>query len=257
MPDTQQNERSFSLQKPLLWSKKNERSFCDSEPGAEGIMPRLKPDTQRARRDHILDAALRCFARSGFHATTMQDICKVAVVSPGAVYVYFASKEDLIAGLCERDRAEFAERFGQLASAPNFLEALQSIGEHYFVEMSPDRQRFVVEMGVESTRNPRIAEIFLNVDKFCCDSFEALFQRLKDEGRIAPRVDIPTLAKVFNVMGDGMFWRRAVEPGFNARAVLPVITELVGTMLNPVEGAMPRVGAAQNVADIFEKGAGA
>lgn len=203
-------------------------------------MPRLRPDTQRARRDNILDAALRSFARAGFHATTMQDICKEAAVSPGAVYVYFASKEDLIAGLCERDRNEFAERFSQLATAPNFLEALQSIGEHYFIEMSPDRQRFVVEMGVELTRNPRIAEIFMSVDKFCCDSFQALFQRLKDEGRIAPRVDVPTLAKVFNVMGDGMFWRRAIEPGFDARAVLPVITELVGTMLNPID--MNRVG---------------
>jgi TetR/AcrR family transcriptional regulator, repressor for uid operon len=203
-------------------------------------MPRLKPITQKARREHILDGALRCFARGGFHATTMQDICKEAAVSPGAVYVYFASKEDLIAGLCERDRAEFAERFSQLASAPDFLEALQAIGEYYFVEMPPDRQRFVVEMGVESTRNPRIAEIFMSVDKFCCDSFQALFQRLKDEGRIAPRVDIPTLAKVFNVMGDGMFWRRAVEPGFNARSVLPVITELVGIMLNPVDNGAHR-----------------
>ena len=210
-------------------------------------MPKLRPDTQRARREHILDAALTCFARAGFHATTMQDICKEAVVSPGAVYLYFASKEDLIAGLCERDRNEFAERFGQLATAPDFLEALSAIGEHYFVEESPDRQRFVVEMGVESTRNPRIAEIFMSVDKFCCDSFQALFQRLKDEGRIAPSIDIPTLAKVFNVIGDGMFWRRAIEPGFNARAVLPVITALVGTMLNPVDASGYRESAPNSL----------
>jgi AcrR family transcriptional regulator len=198
-------------------------------------MPKLKPDTQRARRDNILDAALHCFARGGFHATTMQDICKEAMVSPGALYVYFASKEDLIAGLCERDRNEFSERFSQLAAAPDFLEGLQVIAQHYFIEDSADRQRFVVEMGVEATRNPRIAEIFMGVDKFCCDSFEAMFQRLKDEGRIAPRADIPTIAKVFSVLGDGMFWRRAIEPDFNVKTVLPVITELVGSMLNPVQ----------------------
>ncbi len=209
----------------------------------QDLMPKLKPDTQRARREHILDAALRCFARGGFHATTMQDICKEAAVSPGAVYLYFASKEDLIAGLCERDRNEFAERFAQVATAPDFLEALTAIGEHYFIDEPPEKQRFVVEMGVESTRNPRIAEIFMSVDKFCCDSFEALFQRLKDEGRIAPRVDIPTLAKVFNVMGDGMFWRRAIEPDFDARAVLPVLSQLIGSMLNPVENAAPRTAS--------------
>lgn len=200
-------------------------------------MPKLKPDTQRARREHILDAALSCFARGGFHATTMQSICREAGISPGALYVYFDSKEALIAGLCERDRAEFAERFAKLATAPNFLEALAAIGEHYLVDESAEKQRFVVEMGVEATRNPHIAEIFMSVDKYCSDSFEALFQRLKDEGRIAPRVDIPTLAKVFNVLGDGMFWRRAIEPDANMSAVLPVMIEMIGTLLNPTEQA--------------------
>lgn len=73
-------------------------------------MPKLKPDTQRARREHILDAAGACFARQGFHRTTIQDICREAVLSPGALYIYFDSKEALIAGLCERDRNEFAQR---------------------------------------------------------------------------------------------------------------------------------------------------
>ncbi|MBN9354285.1 TetR/AcrR family transcriptional regulator [Hyphomicrobium sp. GJ21] len=198
-------------------------------------MPKLKPDTHRARRENILDAAFTCFARGGFHATTMQAICREAGISPGALYVYFDSKEALIAGLCERDRAEFAERFARLAEAPDFLEALAAIGEHYFVAESHEKQRFVVEMGVEATRNPRIAEIFMGVDKYCSASFEALFQRLKDEGRIAPNVDIPTLAKVFSVLGDGMFWRRAIEPKADMRSVLPVIIEMVGALLNPTD----------------------
>jgi TetR/AcrR family transcriptional regulator, repressor for uid operon len=198
-------------------------------------MPRLKPDTQRARREHILDAALKCFARGGFHATTMQTICREAKVSPGALYVYFDSKEALIAGLCERDRAEFAERFAKLATAPDFLEALAAIGEHYFIDESAEKQRFVVEMGVEATRNPRIAEIFMGVDQYCSDSFEALFRRLQDEGRIAPRTEIPTLVKVFNILGDGMFWRRAIDPSTDMAAVLPVLINLIGTLLNPIE----------------------
>ena len=112
-------------------------------------MPKLKPDTQRARREHILDAAERCFARAGFHATTMQDICKEASVSPGALYVYFASKEALIAGLCERNRAEFQSRFADLATARDFMAALACIGEHYFVEEPPHKQLMCVEMGIE------------------------------------------------------------------------------------------------------------
>ena len=79
-------------------------------------MPKLKSETQNARREHILDAAERCFARTGFHRTTMQDICKMAGVSPGALYVYFDSKEALIAGITERDRAEFAEQIVAVAA---------------------------------------------------------------------------------------------------------------------------------------------
>lgn len=197
-------------------------------------MPKLKPSTQAARREHILDAAQHCFARGGFHATTIQDICRQALVSLGAIYVYFDSKEALIAGLCERDRAELTQRLEKVASAADFLKALEAIGETYFVGDPVDKQRVVVEMGVESTRNPRVAEIFLGTDNFCRDSFRALFQRLKDEGRIAPKMDVATLSEVFHVIGDGLFWRRAIMPGYDARIVLPALAEIIGNLVNPV-----------------------
>lgn len=155
-------------------------------------MPKLKPDIQRARREHILDAAEVCFARTGFHRTTIQDICKAAGVSPGALYVYFDGKEALIAGMCERDRAEFAERIAVLASAPDFLEGLRMLGEQYFLEEPVESDRKCIDIGLEATRNPRVREIFQRFDRYIVDSFEKLFQRLKDEGRIAPAFDIPT-----------------------------------------------------------------
>jgi hypothetical protein len=33
-----------------------------------------------------------------------------------------------------------------------------------------------------------------------------------------------------------MFWRRAIEPSADMRSVLPVVIEMVGTLLNPTEG---------------------
>lgn len=197
-------------------------------------MPRLKPDTQRARREHILDAAERCFSRSGFHATTMQDICREAAVSPGALYVYFSSKEALIAGLCERNRAEFQARFSALAGASDFMAALALLGEHYFVEEPRHKQIMCVEMGIESTRNSQVGEIYRSVDRYVGDSFEQLFRRLKEQGRIAPDLDIPTLARVFAVIGDGMFWRRAVDPSFDAQLLMPAVVATVEKLLNPV-----------------------
>lgn len=198
-------------------------------------MPKLKPDIQRARREHILDAAERCFARAGFHRTTMQDICKEAGVSPGALYVYFDSKEALIAGLCERNRTEFAESFAQLGAAPNFFEALQQLGDKYFAEEPPHKRLMCIEIGLESTRNPRVAEIYRSVDTFVNDSFQTLFQRLKDEGRINPVLEIPALVQVFATIGDGLFWRRAVDPAFDPKTALPVVLGVLGSLMRPVQ----------------------
>lgn len=196
-------------------------------------MPKLKPATQHARREHILDAAEVCFARAGFHRTTMQDICKEAEISPGALYVYFASKEDLIAGIAERDRAGFAERFADVSNAPDFMKALSALGEHYFAEEPPYKRMMCIEIGLESTRNKNVGDIYHSVDRYVSKSFEELFERLAAEGRIAPDLDIPTLAKVFSIIGDGTFWRRAIDPNFDPQTVVPAVMGLIGKLLNP------------------------
>lgn len=199
-------------------------------------MPKLKPDTHRARREHILDAAELCFARAGFHRTTMQDICKTTSVSPGALYVYFGSKEDLIASIVERDRAKLAGELAQLANAPDLLLALTALGEHYSVEEPQHKRVLCVEIGVEATRNADVGELFRSTDTFCKDSLAKLFERAQRDGRIAPEHDLKTIVSVISVIGDGMFWRRAVDPNFDAKSIMPVLTGILSNLLNPVAG---------------------
>lgn len=200
-------------------------------------MPKLKPDTQRARREAILNAAELCFARSGFHRCTMQEICTEAGISPGALYVYFASKEDLIAGLAERDRGEFQERLAPINQAADVLQALRALGEQYFVEEPAHKRLMCIELGVESTRNEKVGEIYRSVDRYVHDSFRTLFERLHKEGRIAPDLDIATLARLFALIGDGLMWRRAIDPDFKPDQLLPAVTALVGSLLNPITPA--------------------
>lgn len=196
-------------------------------------MPKLKPDTQRARREKILDAAELCFARAGFHRTTMQDICGEADVSAGAFYIYFSSKEDLIAGIAERNRSKLAEQLKELAAAPDLLAALWALGEHYAVEEPRHKRLLCIEIGCESTRNATVGKIFRSVDAFCLESFAALFARARDQGRIDPAVDTRQLAQLIAVIGDGLFWRRAIDPDFDAKALMPAVMALVGLLLNP------------------------
>jgi TetR/AcrR family transcriptional repressor of uid operon len=194
---------------------------------------KLSPETLRERSDHILDAAGLCFARNGFHRTTMQDICREASVSPGALYLYFNSKEALIAGICERERADFASRFAQMSAGPNFMEALAALGRQ-FIEDPPHRRVLCLEVGIEATRNARIGEIQKTVEVFIRGCFRDLFTKLKAEGRIAPVYDVDTVVEAFMTIADGMLWRRAVDPDFKADIVLPPILDAVGSLLRPV-----------------------
>jgi AcrR family transcriptional regulator len=59
-------------------------------------MPKISDEKRAIRQRQILDAALTCFQKNGLQATTMDDIIRASGLSAGAVYSYFASKDDLI-----------------------------------------------------------------------------------------------------------------------------------------------------------------
>ena len=48
-----------------------------------------------ARLDHVVEAAARVFARKGFRRSQMADVAREAGVSPGNLYNYVESKEEL------------------------------------------------------------------------------------------------------------------------------------------------------------------
>jgi|SRR5690348_66230 AcrR family transcriptional regulator len=60
-------------------------------------MPR--PDVSGERREQILDAAMRVFAERGLHETRMDDIAERSGLSKGALYLYYKSKDAIIAAL--------------------------------------------------------------------------------------------------------------------------------------------------------------
>lgn len=60
------------------------------------MSPKVPEAYLEARRKEILEAAYQCFMAKGFHNTTMQDIYDATKLSPGAVYNYFPSKDDIV-----------------------------------------------------------------------------------------------------------------------------------------------------------------
>jgi AcrR family transcriptional regulator len=71
------------------------------------------------RRDQIMAAAKRVFARKGFHDTTIADIAKQAGLSYGSVYWYFESKDELFDALMAVEEAALRSHIGAAVSGPD------------------------------------------------------------------------------------------------------------------------------------------
>lgn len=63
-------------------------------------------DRYNRRREQLLDIATHLFAKYGLEGTTTKDIAEAAGVSPGLLYHYYSSKEDLLISVIRRFREQ-------------------------------------------------------------------------------------------------------------------------------------------------------
>ena len=72
---------------------------------------------QEERRRQILDAAVRVFARSGYHGSRVGDIAQEAGVAHGLLYHYFSSKEEVLQTVFRENWGALIERFRAVEGA--------------------------------------------------------------------------------------------------------------------------------------------
>ena len=195
-------------------------------------MRQANAQKQSDRRAEILAAAQRCFVRHGFHQTSMQEICAEAGMSPGNLYRYFRSKEEIIAGIAERDRAETAQNFAAV-SAENFFDGLAALAQQHLVERSLEEVALCAEIMAESRRNPAVARIYQDIEADVRARFIELLKSAAERGEIRRDLDLNGTVTVLFALADGLSWRRAVEPSFNAEAVMPIVLRMVEQLLAP------------------------
>ncbi len=102
---------------------------------AQAHTKRRRDRERRQRRESILTAARKVFFSQGIHSATMDDVAVAAEVSKGTVYLYFASRETLLAVLLEEGLALMAEQLGQAYSPEESLSAssrLRRLARAYF-----------------------------------------------------------------------------------------------------------------------------
>jgi AcrR family transcriptional regulator len=187
------------------------------------------PDNEASTGRHarILDAAERCFARAGFHRTTIQDIAAEAGMSPGNLYRYFPSKDAMVAGLTERDRARVVEDFAILTTGGDFLGRFADLARKHFEQEPRERAVLCLEIWAEASRNPTFNAIS---DEFDCEvsrRMVTLFRQAQEHELIAPGVDVEALATVMLTLADGLFVRRAISPRYDAEREIGYVMAII------------------------------
>lgn len=125
-------------------------------------MPKISDEKRAARQTQILEAAWICFQKEGLQATTMDDIIRTSGLSAGAVYSYFASKDDLIVAAVTASLASLRALVAPLLHAEparnpaELLLVLTSTIDGFTAREHYDLKRIALLGWSEAQRNERL-----------------------------------------------------------------------------------------------------
>jgi AcrR family transcriptional regulator len=176
-------------------------------------VPRITAARANEQRARILDAALTCFAREGFHAATVQDIVAESGLSPGAIYGYFKGKTEIAMAIAserhtmERRRMEFA------LAAPDIDTSLQRLLDGFVLELrNPAERRWrhlAVQLWAESLSNPRLKREALGGVSQAVDVLSRMIAQAQNRGSWPKHLDPAYAARVMIAILQGISLQRA------------------------------------------------
>jgi AcrR family transcriptional regulator len=182
-------------------------------------MPKVSEEHLDARKQQIIDAAYRCFARKGLHQTTMREIYAEAGLSAGAVYHYFQSKEDIILASFVFDYQRGLPVFEQAADRSNPLAAIDHLLDFFYAglesaaELGADRVN--IQGWGEALVNPRLFVPLKESLQGFRDQLERLVRRGLEAGVIEPDIDPAAVSEVVLSSYLGLYLQKAFLPDLN------------------------------------------
>jgi AcrR family transcriptional regulator len=144
-------------------------------------MPKTSAAAKEARRAQILAAALRCFARRGYHATTIEEIVAESGLARGTLYLYYPGKEALYLALsdhwyCGLEETLRRKLAAHLSPAQKLYQLIVLIGEH--VQCEAEACRVLLDSWQLSQSLPSLRERLQRRQESTC----ALLARLLQAG---------------------------------------------------------------------------
>src|SRR5215471_6815449 len=165
------------------------------------------------RRTQILEAAVVCFAKRGFHQASMHDISAEAGISVGLIYRYFQNKEAVIAAMADRHKKEISELLERAGQAPTLLESLEILFTAHCAESEPRVvSAFVVDLYAEASRNPRVADLVRDVLKTSMEGVAELIERVPEAQTAAHGLTPMELAELIFAVARGMLMFDVLRP---------------------------------------------
>jgi TetR/AcrR family fatty acid metabolism transcriptional regulator len=97
------------------------------------------------KREAILRAAIKVFARRGYFNAKVADIAREAGIADGTVYLYFKSKDDVLHSIFDRAMEEFiSEGKRELAAIDGPAAKLRRVAELHLERLGSDRDLAIV-----------------------------------------------------------------------------------------------------------------
>ncbi|KRD51180.1 MULTISPECIES: TetR/AcrR family transcriptional regulator [Sinorhizobium/Ensifer group] len=197
-------------------------------------MRKVDPEKHAAKRRLILDAAITCFARKGFHGTSTAEICAEAGMSPGNLFHYFPTKHTIIAAIVEEERQETAEIFRKLGEAEDLFAALLGFMDTVLeLAGDPTYSSLALEIAAEAMRDERIGTLAAANDAELQGALAALLRGAASLNQIDRTVDADGAARWIAAIIDGIFSRVAIDPGFKPKHEGTMLRLLLTRFLRP------------------------
>lgn len=196
------------------------------------------PLSRAEKRDHqvqrVMEAAKKCFVRSGFQGASMQQICAEAGMSPGALYRYFPSKEAIIGAITEADRKDDAEIFNAMFENPDVVDGFVTAAVAHVRHMHESGNApLFAEIRAESMRNDAIDRTCQMAMQDVQHSFRAYLQSAVERGEIAPAVELDAMLAMIIAIGEGLAINDLPAQGVTFEQIETLMRVTAEAMLRP------------------------
>jgi len=187
----------------------------------------------RLRRQQILEAAKRCFARIGFHSTSMAQIAGEARMSVGQIYRHFQSKESLIEGIVEEDVALQLQALQSSlkTAATDLVAAVKGRVNAKPPLVNRDYIALMLEVGAEAARNPKIRTMVSASQR----RGHALLKKRIESIRPGawPHGELDIRLRLIYAVVQGVFTQMAIDPRQPSEKLLARLWDLTRQLLTP------------------------